>query len=74
MGITRVMAFVDPGQADQHAGSYVADGYKVIRIDKPDIIELMKPGSQSQYWYSNEHGADADYILLIATKDNISIS
>ena len=74
MGITRVMAFVDPDQADQQAGSFIADGYKVIRIDKPDIIELMKPGSHSQYWHSNQEGTDIDYILLVATKDSISIS
>ncbi|MBO9670984.1 MAG: hypothetical protein J7485_10740 [Sphingobium sp.] len=74
MSTTSVMAFTKPDQADRMAGEFVRDGYKVIRIDKPDIIELMKPGTDSKYWFSDDEDPPADYILLIATKDAISIS
>jgi hypothetical protein len=74
MSITRVMAFTKEKDAAGMIGYYMADGYKVIRIDKPDIIELMKPGSDSHYWYSSDEGTNIDYILVIATKDTISIA
>jgi hypothetical protein len=74
MTTTRVMAFTDAGKAGTMAADFVASGYKVIRIDKPDVIELMKPGNISQYWHSDDEGPGVDYILLIATKDMISVS
>ena len=74
MATTRVMAFTNSVEADTMAADFVASSYKVIRIDKPHVIELMKPGNASQYWHSDAEGPGVDYILLIATKDHISIS
>lgn len=75
MSVTSVMAFVDEAKAELMAKYYLEGGYKVIRIDAPDIIEMRKPNGESKYWYSNDEASDdGDYILLVATKDSISVS
>ena len=75
MSVTSVMAFVDEAKAELMAKSYLEGGYRVIRIDAPDIIEMRKPNGDAKYWYSNDDADhDGDYILLIATKDRISVS
>jgi hypothetical protein len=68
------MAFSDAKKADFHAGDFLASGYTVIRIDKPDMLELVNPVGVSSYWYSGDYGAEVDFILLIATTDKISCS
>lgn len=71
MGTTRVMAFSDARKAALHEGDFAASGYTVIRIEKPDMLELVNPVGVSSYWYSSDYGADVDFILLIATTDDI---
>ena len=70
MATTRVLAFTDSDKADEAAGFYKAGGYTVVRIAQTDNIQL-KNGTTGEIWFS---GPDADWILLIATKDDFVVS
>ncbi len=68
MAKTFVLAFTKGDDADAAVGEYSAGGYKIVRIEPTDRVELKSGTEASVHWKS---GADADFILVIATKGEI---
>ena len=66
MSTTYIRAFRKSDDADTEVGMRITQGFKILRIDKTDRIQLDGDAPSSTIWSS---GPDEDWIVIVATKD-----
>ena len=69
MARTFVLAFTNSDAADTKMGELADDGFTIVKIAPTDQLEFKKDSDPSTVWRS---GGQADFILVVATKDPVT--